>query len=109
MGFTKCIVCGKEYEMCRSCDPSVMFSWKLMTDTTEHFGIYMVLKDYNDGIITIDKAKELLEQYDLSEKDTFIDDVRKCIDKILDSKSAVNTATVSTEKKSVITNKLNRK
>lgn len=40
----RCKVCGIEYEMCYSCDKKN--SWRMHTDTEEHFYIFGVLMEY---------------------------------------------------------------
>lgn len=40
----RCKVCGTEYEMCYSCDKK--HSWRMHTDTEDHFYIFGVLMEY---------------------------------------------------------------
>lgn len=40
----RCKVCGAEYEMCCSCDEKR--SWRMHTDTEEHFYIFGILMEY---------------------------------------------------------------
>lgn len=40
----RCKVCGAEYEMCYSCDKK--HSWRMHTDTEDHFYIFGVLMEY---------------------------------------------------------------
>lgn len=39
-----CKICGAEYEVCYSCEKK--HSWKMHTDTEEHFYIFGVLMEY---------------------------------------------------------------
>lgn len=39
-----CKVCGAEYELCYSCEKK--YSWKVHTDTAEHYYIFGVLMEY---------------------------------------------------------------
>lgn len=39
-----CRVCGKEYEVCLSCEKNG--SWRALTDTADHYYILTVLMDY---------------------------------------------------------------
>lgn len=40
----RCKICGAEYEACYSCEKK--HSWKMHTDTKEHFYIFGVLMEY---------------------------------------------------------------
>ena len=83
-----CIICGKGYHTCDSCNNIKTFTpWRTLTDTTEHFLLYMVLQDYINKRITKAEAKKKLSNFDLSEKDTFKDSARNAINEILGSKA----------------------
>ncbi len=43
----QCIICGKRYTSCDICDYTP--SWKSLTDTEEHFQIYVLITKYNCG------------------------------------------------------------
>lgn len=43
----RCKVCGAEYKTCLSCEKSR--SWRIHTDTAEHYFILGVLMDYQSG------------------------------------------------------------
>lgn len=91
-----CVVCGKGYHSCDSCAKIKSFTpWRTLTDTLEHFGIFTVLKDYNNKIIDKQEAKRLLANSDLSERDTFKESAKKLLDEIF----ADDTATISVEPK----------
>lgn len=80
-----CVICGKGYHACDSCNQIKSFTpWRTLTDTIEHYQIFSVLQEFNNGIIDKDKAKEMLESFDLSEKDTFKESARIVLDKIFD-------------------------
>lgn len=75
-----CVVCGKGYHACDSCTNTKSFTpWRTLTDTIEHFKIFTILKDFNNGLITKEKAKELLSDLDLSGKDNFKDSAKKVL------------------------------
>lgn len=79
-----CIICGKGYHACDSCDEVKTFMpWRLLTDTSEHWKIYMAIKDFNDGIISKDEAARQLQNCDLTGKEFFKSSAKKSIDKIL--------------------------
>lgn len=84
-----CIVCGKGYYSCDTCNEIKNFTpWRVLTDTIEHFTIYTILKDYNNGYISKEEAKELLEKCDLSEQDTFKESAKKVLSRIFTEESS---------------------
>lgn len=83
-----CIICGKGYHACNSCNEIKTFTpWRALTDTIEHFQLYMVLQDYIDKKITKAEARKELSNFDLSEKDTFKDSAKNAINEILNTKA----------------------
>lgn len=62
-----CVLCGAGYHSCDKCDNQSTFTpWRTLTDTLEHFKIFMILKDYNNRKIDRESARELLSAFDLS-------------------------------------------
>lgn len=79
-----CDVCGKPYKLCLSCkDHLALQPWKVHTDTAEHYKVYQVLLGFNTGVYDIAEAKEKLQTIDLSDKDTYLTEIKEVIDKIL--------------------------
>ena len=78
-----CAICGKPYKICRTCQEIKSFTpWRTITDTLQHYTLFLVLSEYSR---TKDKAKakdELLK-CDLSEKESFKDSVKNMIDEIM--------------------------
>ena len=67
-----CLICGKGYHVCNSCREVKDFTpWRTVVDTVNCFQIYTTLSDYNAGVIDTDKAREQLQNCDLSEKNSF--------------------------------------
>lgn len=88
-----CVVCGKGYHACDSCNETKAFTpWRSLTDSIEHFKIFMVLKDYNNQFITREEARELLSHADLSDKDSFKDSSKKLLDEIFREGEMTNGA-----------------
>ena len=55
-----CVVCGKGYHACDSCNETKSFTpWRALTDSIEHFKIFTVLKDFNNKLISKKEAREL--------------------------------------------------
>ena len=80
-----CRICGKGYHRC-NCHTEG--SWRKVTDTSEHYQIFCVIRDYVNGVINANKAYALLVKLDLSDKDGFVDDKKKVIDEIINKKKA---------------------
>lgn len=82
----KCSICGKEYYMCVSCKSfGSLNPWKLHTDTSEHYKVYQVLHGYSTGVYNKAEAKRKLQTIDLSDVDSFKDNVKSVINEILSS------------------------
>lgn len=82
-----CIICGKGYHACNNCNEIKTYTpWRSLTDTIEHFQLYMVLQDYINKRITKAEAKKELSNFNLSEKDTFKDSAKNAINEILATK-----------------------
>lgn len=88
-----CVLCGTGYHACDTCNKEKTFTpWRTLTDTIEHYKIFMVLKDYNNKMINREQAKELLSNLDLSGKETYKDSAKKVLSDIY-----IDTAFVSPE------------
>nr|DAO66548.1 MAG TPA: hypothetical protein [Caudoviricetes sp.] len=61
-----CSICGKPYELCRSCSSLNFKSWRAVTDDINCYKIYLILAEYNDTKDHI-TAKQRLEKCDLTE------------------------------------------
>lgn len=83
-----CVLCGKGYHACDSCNEIKTYTpWRALTDTIEHFKIFIVLKDFHNKIISKDEAKEKLLKCDLSEKDSFKDSAKIVLNEIFQEES----------------------
>lgn len=79
-----CSVCGNGYYACLSCEEKLAAApWKRHTDTSEHYKVYQIVRGYNTGVYNKDEAAERLGRVDLSDRDGFVDAVKKCVDEIL--------------------------
>lgn len=86
-----CSICGKPYRVCRTCAEQKTFKpWRTVTDTIEHYKIYLAIHGY-----TISKNKELamaeLSKCDLSGLETFNPEIQKVIKEILAKPKATKT------------------
>ena len=90
-----CDICGKKYHVCNSCKEVKSFTpWRTVTDTMQHYLIFLALSEYTK---TKDKerAKEELSKCDLSELDTFNENIKSAIKEIMAEEK--NAETVSEE------------
>lgn len=77
-----CDICGKKYHVCHSCEEAKSFkAWRTITDTIEHYKIFMVLSEYT-RTKDVGAAREGLDKCDLSGKENFSENIRKTIDEI---------------------------
>ena len=97
-----CAICGSGYYLCMSCQDNMQLRpWKLHTDTSEHFKVYQILRAYNSGVYNKTEARNALKNVDISDKDTYLCEIREMINNILAvSKPAKkNNKTIKTSKK----------
>lgn len=79
-----CGVCGKGYYMCLACKDIMQSApWKTDTDTSEHYKIFQILYGNSTKVYTDIEARDRLLNVDLSDKDTFLDNVQRHIDRLL--------------------------
>ena len=87
-----CSICGKKYHVCLSCQQEKAFKpWRTVVDTIDHYKIYMAVHGYT---VTKDKemARKELSVCDLSELDSFSDNIKKAINEILSEDKTVTEA-----------------
>ena len=78
-----CSICGKPYKVCNSCLEQKTFKpWRTVTDTIEHYKIYMAIHGYTISN-NKKKAKDELEKCDLSGLEDFNPEIKKVIKEIL--------------------------
>lgn len=77
-----CSICGKGYRVCRSCLEQKSFRpWRSVTDTLEHYKIYLAIHGYTISG-NKEQAKEELQNCDLSGLETFRPEIKAAIQKI---------------------------
>lgn len=95
----KCSVCGVNFEACVSCEKNNLISWKTVTESENHFNIYVILHRYNvTKKITKEQAKDMLLKCDLTDYENFKTISGELIAKILKEDSVaggVKTPTVT--------------
>ena len=79
-----CSICNEGYHICNTCKNEKKFKpWRTVTDTIEHYKIYMAIHGYT---ITKNKdiAKAELQNCDLSDLETFKPEIKSVIKEIMD-------------------------
>ncbi len=104
-----CTICNKGYHICHSCsEQKFLKPWRTVTDTIEHYKIYLAIHGYT---LSKDKesAKRELENCDLSEIEIFNPEIRSVIKEIMTepkknnfSKKGKNSTDVKTEVNNII-------
>lgn len=79
---TTCAICGKGYYLCLACKSNKLTPWKLHTDTSEHYKIFQILRGVFMNVYSMEEAKEKLSAINLSDVDTFNDDIKIRINEI---------------------------
>lgn len=80
----ECAICGKHYHYCNSCkEQKDLAPWKILTDTSEHYKIFQIIRGYNLGIYTKDECKMKLKNVDLSDSNMFKKNIQIKIQEIL--------------------------
>ena len=96
-----CDICGKPYRVCNSCKEVKSFTpWRTVTDTMQHYFIFLALSEYTKTKDK-EKAKEELSKYDLSELDTFNENIKSAIKEIMAEEKNVETVSEETVEKIV--------
>ena len=96
-----CDICGKKYHICSSCKEVKSFTpWRTVTDTMQHYLIFLALSEYTKTKDK-EKAKEELSKCDLSELDTFNENIKSAIKEIMAKEKNVETVSEETVEENV--------
>lgn len=93
-----CSICGHGYRICSACSEQKKFRpWRTVTDTIEHYKIYMAIHGYT---ITKDRetAKIELQNCDLSGLENFLPEIKAVIKEILAGNRTKGSAKLKKEK-----------
>ena len=80
-----CTICGHGYHLCLSCSNHRITPWRSITDTSEHYKIHQILSAFSCGVYSKEEAKTKLMNVDLSDIETYKDNVKKSIHEIMDA------------------------
>ena len=88
-----CIICGKKYHLCIACErtKATWKNWKIIADSENCYEVYKIVNDYNFNKITKSEAKDLLEKCNLTELETFKENVKNVIKEIIEEKNVSKT------------------
>lgn len=95
----KCSICNRDYEICLACKNEKKFKpWRTVTDTIEHYKIYMAIHGYT---ITKNKeqAKTELQNCNLSDIDSFKPEIKSVIKEIMSEPVKVKPASKTRKNK----------
>ena len=76
-----CIICGKRYKVCRTCDKNrnIYFGWRTICDTAECYQAYIAITGVRDGVMPKEKAKNILEKLAI---ENYTPEVKKQVEEI---------------------------
>ena len=78
-----CDICGKKYHLCKTCQNATSFNpWRVITDTLPHYMIFLAISEYTKTKDK-EKAQSALSQCDLSDLETFNDNITNVINEIM--------------------------
>lgn len=59
----QCIICGTSYHACDSCRQIKTYTpWRMLCDTFEHYQVYLVIREWQEGLIKKDEAQRKLKE-----------------------------------------------
>jgi len=95
-----CSICGNKYYYCRDCKEIQGFTpWRTITDTIEHYKIFLIIRDYVNKYISKDEAAKQLKKLDLSNVNSFLPEIKEKVNEILkvDSKKVKKNTKMNSE------------
>lgn len=91
----KCIVCGNDYESCASIRN--LQSWRVITDTSNHYKIYLIINDYYNKVINKAEAGKLLAKCDINGYEKFSKNISNAISEIISENSNIENSNIATK------------
>lgn len=96
-----CVICGTGYHACDSCESIKSFKpWRTITDTSRCYQIYLVIKQYNSGVVDKQGARCMLENIGVQIDDIkgYKADVKATLTEIFKEDKFVKTESKKTDK-----------
>lgn len=85
-----CVVCGKGYHACDSCLEEKTFKpWRTLTDSIDHYKIFMILRDYDNKLISKTEAKKMLENVNIDGWQDFKESSKKVMSEIMKAEKVI--------------------
>lgn len=79
-----CSICGKGYHKCLSCKDQISAApWKVHTCSAEHYKVYQIIRGLSTGVYDKSEAKSRFENVDLSDMNTFRDNIKKIVKDVM--------------------------
>lgn len=79
-----CSICGEKYHLCNDCKNTMDFTpWRRIADSVNCYKIFLVLRDYTNKCATKAETKEKLTSCDLSNLETFQENIKESIKNIM--------------------------
>lgn len=79
-----CSICGKGYHKCLSCKDQINAApWKVHTCSAEHYKVYQIIRGLSTGVYDELEAKSRFENVDLSDMNTFRDNIKKVVKDVM--------------------------
>ena len=100
-----CSICGSPYHLCLSCKDSMKLQpWKIHCCSSECYKTFQIVKGFNNGVYTKEKAREKFKNVDLRKLNDFIPHIKKIVKDILKEEKTVETEVAAAEEIVVIDN-----
>lgn len=109
---SNCFLCGAEYEVCKMCEKIKHYTpWRAECDSSRHWQIYTIVKDFRAGILKAGEAKEQLDhlKVTLDEVKTFVSSVQDTLLPLFKEEEPVEAKAVVEEPTKVKSQKTNFK
>lgn len=79
-----CSICGKGYHKCLSCKDQINAApWKVHTCSAEHYKVYQIIRGLSTGVYDKLEARSRFENVDLSDMNTFRDNIKKIVKDVM--------------------------
>lgn len=75
-----CSICGNSYHVCRSCSDFIRLQpWKIHCCSSTHFQVFQVVRGFTTGSYNKDEFKSRLKNIDLSDLESYRDNIKAII------------------------------
>lgn len=93
-----CSICGTKYHVCNDCSNTKSFApWKRITCSTDCYKIFLILSNYTNKYISKDEAKKELSECNISNLESFEDNIKSSIKEIMKETKQKKTKNVINE------------